>query len=416
MTMKSYASNHSEYRRSAAANRFAEEQSGKVTTQKFTDNRASAVAQRQLTSAINNSPKQAIQRQRLNSQFANAVPLKSSGNEALKMNAALGVSQRTEEEYKATQASFSSEASQQRQIQATAQLNKPSLSPMKNIPDSNIVQRVIDVNGEVFDNKSQTSDVVGKIMSTLGKPKGEVAKYSGRIADMIGEGGKIPFPSYQKLYDHLAPVLPPMESQYEGQVAPPSSAITESSIVLFRAMSEAEGAALGSSSQFAMYVGKNHQESGIKFFATDINYSIRLSNKKNEEAYAKQEKELPYTHMVGAVVDKDEVEFGLEEDIGVHNDTGHTEGFLRDREEVVEGDLTAHSEEGFKQIAHGQGHAVDTSDRGYVLKHEKGGLNFGVKAKTEENTKPHWRSPIDYFNSLVKWARFIGRFVMRAPE
>jgi len=379
MTMRSYANNHSETQRSAAANRFADERPGKVTTQQLTDNRASAVAQHQSVNAINNSPKQVAQRQRLNSLFGDAVPLKSSDNEAL-------------------------------------QINTAPLSPMENIPDSNIVQRVIDVNGEVFDNKSQTSDVVGKIMSTLGKSKGEVAKYSGRIAGMIDEGGKIPFPSYQKLYDHLAPVLPPMESQYEGQVAPPSSAVTESSIVLFRAMSDAEGGALGSSSQFAMYVGKNHQESGIKFFATDINYSIRLSNKKNEEAYAKQEKELPYTHMVGAVVDKGEVAFGLEDDIGVHNDSGHTEDVLKHREEVMEGDLAAHSEEGFKQVAHGQGHAVDTSDRGYVLKHEKGGLNFGVKAKTEENTKPHWRSPIDYFNSLVKWARFIGRFVMRAAE
>ena len=176
------------------------------------------------------------------------------------------------------------------------------------------------------------------------------------------------------------------------------------SMVLYRAMSAVESAKLREAGQFTMRIGKDLKETGLKFFATDINYSTGLANKKNVEAIEKFDPEVPYKEMVGAVVDKPDVAFGLEEDIGVHGDSGHTQKFLSSGQETNE------SERAFQDISRAEGFPEDESGRGYVLKHESGGLNCGVKAKTNENTMPHWDSPIEYFNRLVRWRAFIGHF------
>lgn len=285
------------------------------------------------------------------------------------------------------------------------------LNSIRSMSTSKVTQLNFKVKGTLYDKKSQLPEIIDKIVEVTKKPKKQILPFSGKIAGLI-EGDLVEFGDYVELYDFLAPPLEKKESEYVGKTAPPEP-IGKSSIALFRAMSEAEGGALESSGNFAMYVGKNQEESGIKFFATDINYSIGLANKKNDEAYLKRQETLPYERMVGAVIDKEEVAFGLEEDVGIHKDNKHTENFLREESGDVK-NLSAHSEEGFKQVARGENYAEDTPDRGYVLKHESGGLNFGVKAKTKENTKPHWKSPIEYFNSLVKWAGFLGRFVMKS--
>jgi len=388
--MKLSVDNNSEERnwRSSASLTLAQQQSAAPAAQ-FIDNRSATVARRNLVDTINNSPKQLAQRQQVKRLSGKALqPQPVQMMRTTPVNSDKGL---------------------EREADAMGGRANESVS------GSSTVQRVIKVGEEVYDKKSETGTVVATLMAKLGKKKGEVAKYSGRIADLI-DGKEIkPFTDYQALYDYLAPVLVPMESEYKGETTPPSNAgIDQNSIVLYRAMSDVEAGKLSSEQQFSMYVGKNNKESGIKFFATDINYSIGLSNKKNQEAYVKQDKELPYTHMLGAVLNKNEVAYGLEEDIGVHDDKGHTKDFLQSENQSAEKrNLTEHSEQGFKEVAQGEGHAVDSADRGYVFKHESGGLNFGVKAKTDENTKAHWKSPIEYFNSLVKWANFLGRFIMK---
>ncbi len=297
-----------------------------------------------------------------------------------------------------------------------AQMRRTSSARMGSSFGASTVQRVIKIKaGNVT--HSDKNDIP-TIISAMGKGS---SKYKGKVAELIGDASIThTFADYGALFAHLATPVVPRTSHYEGVPTIPPKYVDGGSIGLYRAMNDKEASSLHSDGAFKMYVGKNEQESGIKFFATDINYSIKLANKKNNEAYAKQEKELPYTHMIAAVLNADDVKHGLKEDIGVHTDVGHT-GVGHTKKFLQEGlddekSLKAQSENHFKAISAAENnpdYEAAPHGHGYVLKHESEGLNFGVQAKTPVNTRHGWKSPIEYFNRLVRWAAFIGKFVMK---
>lgn len=282
------------------------------------------------------------------------------------------------------------------------------------------IQRVIkigkDPNIITYDKTSQMDSLVEAIKKEVDAEEiGKVKLQKGNLAKLIKEGDH-PFDTHKDLYSHVAFPIVPMVSKYLPINEPPKPK-EENQMVLFRAMSKGEANSLHSTKQFGMYINKHKEESGIKFFATDIRYSIGLANTKNEEAHNKREKEIPYTDMFSAVVDKEELIHGLQKDIGVHKDKGeNTSKFMSPEKASGDKEGSGKTEDQFREVVKRQGEETDREDHGYVLKYESGGLNFGVKAKTAANTKPHWRSPIDYFNSLVKDHGIIGEFKLVPPD
>lgn len=270
---------------------------------------------------------------------------------------------------------------------------------------SNIAQRKIQIK-EVGDDKKTILYEEGNVKEILSKFDKAMGKYGSRIKDMLAEEKMHEFETFDELKKFLTtPAVNAFSRYVSHKIDIPK--FNSNSITLYRAMSKDEAGALNSKDKFTMQIGKDYKESGLKFFATNIDYSIGLANTKNKEAIEKFKPELPYTNMVGAVVDKEEVAFGLQEDIGVHADSGHTKEFLSTREESVE---SGQSENAFRDVSSREKFPQDEQGRGYVLKHESGGLNFGVKPKTDQNTMSDWHSPIEYFNFLVKWRQFIGHF------
>ena len=74
--MKSYADKNQEKGRKVTNSSSRQQQSDGATFQ-LVDNRATTVAQRELTETINSSPQQIAQRQQLNNLFGNAAQFQS---------------------------------------------------------------------------------------------------------------------------------------------------------------------------------------------------------------------------------------------------------------------------------------------------------------------------------------------------
>lgn len=261
-------------------------------------------------------------------------------------------------------------------------------------------------------------------LNALGFKGGTHGKFAPRIKELIDDPADPPhtFDTLQQLLWIMANPPPPKESTY----VPVSPYVIKASrnepdagvMHLYRAMSGGEYQELLSRGDFSMRLNSEKAEAGIKFFATDINYSKGLSARKNNEAYAKHTKEedLPYIAMIETWVWAPDVFHGLRDDIGIHKDQGHTKGRLGqewDRSALTPV-LETNGQEWLSTVVTAQGPQDDTDSHGYVIKHESGGFNFGVKAKTEENTEREGatQSPITYFNELVGGIKQIGIFRM----
>lgn len=284
--------------------------------------------------------------------------------------------------------------------------------------NSSPVQRVINIesDGSSYDNASQLPVVIQKIAEETKKNTSEIKKKIVAIKNLI-ESGNNPFTSYAQLWNQVNPKLDPLASAYvpisPTVIKPMQSPNKYGTIPFYRAMSNTEADPVAKSGEFGMRINNSGFESGIKFFATNIDYSINLSNRKNDEAYLKNEN-LPYTRMFTALVWTPDVYEGLVNDIGIHNDQGHTAKKLdKEWDESAEKSVEeTNGQEWLSTVVKAQGGQSDTDEYGYVIKHESGGFNFGVKAQSVQNMKYATQSPIKYFNNLVSAIFEIGKFVM----